>query len=75
MPPVVTDPSPASVPKEMLAGKRQLVGHVGVYVFIIVPFLALIAVVPVAWGWGLGTVDVALLVVFYTLTCLGVTVG
>jgi stearoyl-CoA desaturase (Delta-9 desaturase) len=65
----------ANPPKELLAGKRKLAGHIGVYAFIIVPLLALVAVVPVAWGWGLGIVDLTLLVIFYTLTCLGVTVG
>ncbi len=45
------------------------------YVFVVVPFLALIAAVPVAWGWGLGWVDVALFVVFYFVTGHGITVG
>jgi stearoyl-CoA desaturase (delta-9 desaturase) len=31
--------------------------------------------VPLAWGWGLSWTDVVLTVVFYALTCLGVTVG
>ncbi len=44
-------------------------------VFIVVPFLALIAAVPVAWGWGLGWRDVVLAVIFYVVSCLGVTVG
>src|SRR5205814_1094419 len=29
----------------------------------------------VSWGWGVGWVDLALAAGFYTLTCLGVTVG
>ncbi|MEU7818070.1 acyl-CoA desaturase [Pseudonocardia sp. NPDC049154] len=41
----------------------------------IVPLLAVAAAVPVAWGWGLGWVDVALFVVFYMVSGLGVTVG
>jgi len=45
------------------------------YVIVVVPFLALIAAVPVAWGWGLGWVDVALFVVFYFVTGHGITVG
>jgi stearoyl-CoA desaturase (delta-9 desaturase) len=43
--------------------------------FVIVPLLALLAAVAVAWGWGLSWVDVMLALVFYALTCLGVTVG
>lgn len=46
-----------------------------VKVFTVVPFLAVVAAVPVAWGWGLSWTDVALAVAFYALTCLGITVG
>ena len=45
------------------------------YVFVVVPFLALVAAVPVAWGWGLGWLDVALFVLFYFVTGHGITVG
>jgi stearoyl-CoA desaturase (delta-9 desaturase) len=45
------------------------------WVFVAVPFLALVAAVPVAWGWGLSGTDVAILVVGYVVACLGVTVG
>jgi stearoyl-CoA desaturase (delta-9 desaturase) len=51
------------------------VAHLAVHLFVIVPFLALIAAAPFAWGWGLTWVDIALGVAWYTLTCLGVTVG
>jgi stearoyl-CoA desaturase (Delta-9 desaturase) len=63
------------IPKTLSADRRGLPAHVTVYVFVIVPFLALLAAVPLAWGWGLSWVDVALMAVWYTLTCLGVTVG
>ncbi|RCW43671.1 hypothetical protein DFQ14_106149 [Halopolyspora algeriensis] len=43
--------------------------------FTITPLLALFAAVPVAWGWGLGWVDVGLAVLFYYASGLGVTVG
>ena len=39
------------------------------------PFLALAAIVPAVWGWGLSWLDVGLVVGFYFLTLLGVTVG
>jgi len=48
---------------------------VAVYLFVIVPFLALLAAVPLAWGWGVTWIDVALAGCWYTVTCLGVTVG
>ncbi len=44
-------------------------------VFIVVPFLAVLAAIPLAWGGFLGWVDLGLLVVTYTLTAVGITVG
>ena len=43
--------------------------------FIGIPFLALVAAVPVAWGWGLGWRDVVLAVLMYAVTGHGITVG
>jgi stearoyl-CoA desaturase (Delta-9 desaturase) len=42
---------------------------------VVVPFLALLAAVPVAWGWGLSWVDIAVALVFYVVSGFGVTVG
>jgi stearoyl-CoA desaturase (delta-9 desaturase) len=51
--------------------QRTLVG-----VFVAVPLLALLAAIPLAWGWGfLGWHDVVIALVFYWLTGLGITVG
>ncbi|GAA0621384.1 acyl-CoA desaturase [Kutzneria viridogrisea] len=44
-------------------------------VFVVVPFLALLAAVPLAWGWGLGWHDIVIGVVFYFVSGFGVTVG
>jgi stearoyl-CoA desaturase (Delta-9 desaturase) len=44
-------------------------------VFIAVPFLALVAAVPVAWGWGLGWRDVVLALLMYVVAGHGITVG
>ena len=49
--------------------------QVALFLFITIPFLALIAAVPVAWGWGLGPLDVAIAGSAYVITGLGVTVG
>jgi stearoyl-CoA desaturase (delta-9 desaturase) len=51
-------------------GTRVLVGA-----FVAVPFLALIAAVPLAWGWGLGWHDIVLAVAFYYVSGLGISVG
>ncbi|TMM33285.1 MAG: acyl-CoA desaturase [Actinobacteria bacterium] len=44
-------------------------------IFVVVPFLALLAAVPVAWGWGLSWRDAAIGLVAYLVSGLGVTVG
>jgi stearoyl-CoA desaturase (delta-9 desaturase) len=49
---------------------------VGVLVaIVVVPFLALLAAVPVAWGWGLSWLDIAIGVSFYLVAGFGVTTG
>jgi stearoyl-CoA desaturase (Delta-9 desaturase) len=47
-----------------------------VAIFVAVPMLALLAAIPLAWGWGLlGWQDVVLAIVFYYLTGLGISIG
>ncbi|HEX6347707.1 acyl-CoA desaturase [Umezawaea sp.] len=62
-------------PKPIIDGRRGTAEQISVHVFVVVPFLALLAAVPFAWGWGLGWVDVVLFAVFYCLAGLGITVG
>ncbi|MGW5642522.1 acyl-CoA desaturase [Saccharopolyspora sp. NPDC003752] len=71
---VATEPS-GSTPQPLLAGRRPLAPHLSVYVFILLPFLALVAAVPLAWGWGLRWWDALLAAGWYVFTILGVTVG
>ncbi len=44
-------------------------------VFLVVPFVAIVAAIPAAWGWGLTWRDAVIGVVMYVATGLGVTVG
>jgi stearoyl-CoA desaturase (Delta-9 desaturase) len=44
-------------------------------IFIVVPFLAVVAAVPMAWGGWLGWSDVAIFLLMYALTGHGITVG
>jgi stearoyl-CoA desaturase (delta-9 desaturase) len=61
--------------RPVLAGRRGLAQHIGVYVFVTVPLLALVVAIPFAWGWGLGWTDIVLATAFYLVSGLGVTVG
>jgi stearoyl-CoA desaturase (delta-9 desaturase) len=70
------EPVVASGSARPIHGKpRGLAPQIATYFFILGPFLALLAAVPLTWGWGLGWLDVLLAAGFYTVTCLGVTVG
>ncbi|SNR41264.1 acyl-CoA desaturase [Blastococcus mobilis] len=73
-PPRTADPN-AGLPANALGAEKGALEQITLYVFVIVPFLALAAVVPAVWGWGLSWTDVSLFVGFYFLTLLGVTVG
>jgi len=44
-------------------------------IFVVVPMMALIAAIPIAWGWGLGWHDVIIAVAFYYLSGLGIAMG
>jgi len=49
---------------------RFLVG-----VFVAVPLLAVLAAIPLAWGWGLGWRDIVIAFVFYVISGMGITMG
>jgi stearoyl-CoA desaturase (delta-9 desaturase) len=49
--------------------------QVALALFIGIPFLALLAAVPVAWGWGLGWHDIVIALVMYAVAGHGITVG
>jgi len=57
------------------APTKGSVEQVALALFIAVPFLALIAAVPVAWGGLLGWHDVVIALVAYAITGHGITVG
>jgi stearoyl-CoA desaturase (delta-9 desaturase) len=72
--PVALDP--ARAPEPAAATERKRRGeNVALVLVIGIPFLALVAAVPVAWGWGLGWRDVTLAVLMYAVTGHGITVG
>jgi stearoyl-CoA desaturase (delta-9 desaturase) len=69
------DSASPRAPKPVLSGKRSRAELVTIRAFLLIPFAALAAAVPLTWGWGLSWVDLMLAGVFYTVSTLGVTVG
>jgi len=66
---------PAGAAKPILEGRRGIAPQIGVYVFVILPLLALVVAIPFAWGWGLTWTDIVIALVFYVASGLGITVG
>ncbi|GAB3528830.1 acyl-CoA desaturase [Arthrobacter monumenti] len=62
-------------PRPVIDGPRNTAGQISVYIGVLLPLAALVAAVPLAWGWGLTWIDVALFLVFYVISGLGVTIG
>jgi stearoyl-CoA desaturase (delta-9 desaturase) len=62
-------------PGPLLGPERGVAAHVMVYLFVVVPVLAIVATVPVVWDWGLDWVNVIMMAAWYRVTCVGVTVG
>ena len=60
--PLLDEPAPTSAMVILVIG-------------VVVPFLALLAAVPIAWGRGLSWLDIVLAIVFYFVSGFGVTVG
>jgi stearoyl-CoA desaturase (Delta-9 desaturase) len=63
-------PRPDIEPEPDSSLDRFLVG-----LFVTVPLLAVLAAVPLAWGWGLGWHDIVIAFVFYVVTGMGITMG
>jgi stearoyl-CoA desaturase (delta-9 desaturase) len=66
---------PTDKSKPVFEGGKRTGEQFMLYLFVVVPFLAFLAAVPVAWGWGMGWTDLALFVVFYYVSGLGITIG
>jgi stearoyl-CoA desaturase (Delta-9 desaturase) len=73
-PPRTAEPY-VGLPANAIGRHKSHLEIVTLYVFVVAPFVALAAVIPAVWGWGLSWLDVGLAVGFYFFTLLGVTVG
>jgi stearoyl-CoA desaturase (delta-9 desaturase) len=69
----VNRPRPARVAPR--AEKKKTWEQVALALFIAVPFAAVLAAAPLAWGWGLSWHDVVIALGMYAITGHGVTVG
>lgn len=59
-----------------LAGRKTMFEQVTLSLFIVIPFLAVLAAIPIMWTWGLLTWrDATIAIVMYAITGHGVTVG
>lgn len=65
----------AGAPEDVAPERKRTGEQVTLALFIAIPFLALLAAVPVAWGWGLGWRDVVIALVMYAVSGHGITVG
>ena len=79
-PPTVTDtrpaPAPTVIPRGTLTTDRQSTQErVILGAFIALPFLAILAAIPIAWGGWLGWRDVVIAVLMYLISGHGITVG
>jgi stearoyl-CoA desaturase (Delta-9 desaturase) len=68
-------PAGGGTPKPLTVGKQSTGILVALWTLVVLPFLALVAAVPVAWGGWLSWTDVAIAGVCYVVAGLGVTVG
>jgi stearoyl-CoA desaturase (delta-9 desaturase) len=62
-------------PKPVLSGRQTLAELITIRTFLLVPFLALAAAIPVFWGWGVSWLDLTIGGAFFVVSTLGVTVG
>ncbi|MGI5214341.1 acyl-CoA desaturase [Plantactinospora sp. CA-290183] len=62
-------------PKPLTEGVQSKGILVALWAFVVVPFLALVAAVPVAWGGWLSWTDIAIAGVWYVVAGVGITAG
>lgn len=69
-----TVPRPGAKPA-LEENPRGLPQQIALYAAVIIPFVALLIAIPLAWGHWLSATDVVIALVFYVITGMGITVG
>jgi stearoyl-CoA desaturase (delta-9 desaturase) len=59
----------------LTADRKRRWENAALAAFVVVPLLAVVAAVPVAWGWGVGWRDLAIALTMYVVSGLGITAG
>jgi stearoyl-CoA desaturase (delta-9 desaturase) len=62
-------------PKPLTEGKQPAGILAGLWAFVVIPLIAFVAAIPIAWGGWLGWTDVAIFIPLYFMSGFGVTVG
>jgi stearoyl-CoA desaturase (Delta-9 desaturase) len=62
-------------PRPLWDVPRTRAGQITMWVFVIGPFFALVAAVPLAWGQGLSALDATMAIVAYLVSGFGLTAG
>ncbi|MCP2322157.1 stearoyl-CoA desaturase (delta-9 desaturase) [Hamadaea flava] len=70
-----TAPEQQTGPKPLLDARQGTAAAITMWIFVVVPFVALAAAVPLAWGWGLSAADIAMAATIYVIAGFGVTAG
>jgi stearoyl-CoA desaturase (delta-9 desaturase) len=72
---IAPSPTAPAAPKPLTEGKQGPFLLTALWLFVVIPFAALVAAIPVAWGGFLTWTDIIIGAVFYVMAGLGITVG
>ncbi|MGH2603583.1 MAG: fatty acid desaturase, partial [Dehalococcoidia bacterium] len=70
-----SSPDSGRQPKPLLDAKQASAAAITMWVFVVLPFVALLGAIPLAWGWGVSLLDLAMAGAIYVIAGFGVTVG
>jgi stearoyl-CoA desaturase (Delta-9 desaturase) len=62
-------------PKPLTDGKQSIGILIALWAFVVLPFIAVVVAVPVAWGWGLSWLDLSMGAVLYVVAGMGIGTG